>query len=108
MPRKIMASPGNPPGRVVDWLDGDRLPVVPAVPGLPRLSELSALPAAGLRSLDGLADFAIVEPCLSTAAKSGITNSTPSATCSTATPGNHPDLNPPDNRQRPAHVTSRR
>ena len=35
-------------------------------------------------------------------------NSTPSATCSTATPGNHPDLNPPDNRQRPAHVTSRR
>ena len=34
-------------------------------------------------------------------------NSTPSATCSTATPGNHPDLNPPDNRQRPGtrHIT---
>ena len=60
------------------------------------------------RTLDGLADFAIVESYLSTAAKWASPNSTPSATCSTATPGNHPDLNPPDNRQRPAHVTSRR
>ena len=54
------------------------------------------------------ADFAIVESYLSTAAKWGTTKLDASATCSTATPGNHPDLNPPDNRQRPAHVTSRR
>jgi Transposase IS66 family len=60
------------------------------------------------RTLDGLADFAIVSPTYPPPQNGASPNSTPSATCSTAIPGNHPDLNPPDNRQRPAHVTSRR
>ena len=48
------------------------------------------------RTLTGLAEFALVESYLSTAAKWAPANSTPSVACSTATPGYHPASNPPD------------
>jgi hypothetical protein len=48
------------------------------------------------RTLTGLADFALVESHLSTAAKWASANSTPSATYSTATPGCRPASNPSD------------
>ena len=60
------------------------------------------------RTLTGLAEFALVQSYLSTAAKGASANSTPSATSSATTPGSRPASNPPDNAATPAPVTSRR
>jgi len=60
------------------------------------------------RTLTGLAEFALVQSYLSTAAKWASANSTPSATSSAATPGSRPASNPPDNAPSPEPVTSRR
>jgi hypothetical protein len=49
------------------------------------------------RTLQGLADFAVVQSYLSTAANGASANSTPSAASSTVIPGCHPDLSRPDN-----------
>jgi len=46
------------------------------------------------RTLDGLAEFAIVQSCLSTASKWGISKPDAPAASSTAPPGCHPDPNP--------------
>lgn len=73
---------------------------------LPLFPGAAALPAA--RTLQGLADFAIVESYRSTAAKWGIPKLDASAACSTTMPGSHLDTNPrPDKPAAPAHVTSR-
>jgi len=59
------------------------------------------------RTLEGLAEFALVHSYLSTAAKWASANSTPSATSSVAIPGSRPPSNLPDNTPTPAtrHLT---
>jgi transposase len=58
--------------------------------------------SGGCWTLAGLADFAITQSYLSTAAKWASANSTRSATSSTAAPGSRPASNPPDNAASPS------
>ncbi len=60
------------------------------------------------RTLEGLAEFALVQSYLSTAAKWGISKLDASATSSVAMPGYRPASNPPDSTATPRPFTSRR
>jgi hypothetical protein len=81
-------------GPIVHWLGFG--PFKAAKTGRNRLG-LPTNPACSWRTLDGLAEFALVQSYLSTARKWGICRSTPSAACSTAAHGSRPASNPPDN-----------
>jgi len=55
------------------------------------------------RTIEGLADIAVTQSYLSTAAKWASASLAPSATCSMAMPGCHPASNPPDKSHHHPH-----